>query len=232
MEDISILIIEDDEDINNLLKEILQEAEPGYKIRQGFSGTEGKLLYSMERPDLVLVDLMMPGLTGEEIVGKIRQDSTLPIVVVSAKLDTDTKVRLLELGADDFIVKPFDPEELVARVRAQLRRYRDFSNKGGDQDILDFKNLVLNRQERRVEVRGQEIRLTAKEYEILSLLLSYPKKVFTKSNLYQSIWGDSAFIDDNTLNVHISNLRNKISQFDSQEEYIETVWGIGFKLKN
>lgn len=230
MENINILIIEDDEDINNLLKEIL-EGE-GYKIRQGFSGTEGKLLYEMEKPDLILLDLMLPGLTGEDIVREIRQEDIMPIIIISARLDIETKVELLSLGADDFVEKPFDLNEVLARVEAQIRRYLKFSNLSERSDNIQYKNLILNDDERQVLVNNKQLRLTVKEYEILKLFLKYPKKVFTKSNIYQSIWGDDAFMDDNTLNVHISNLRTKIGKYDEEEEYIETVWGIGFKLKS
>lgn len=230
MEDMKILIVEDDDDINNLLKEILETEN--YKIAQGFSGTEGKLLFNMEKPDLVILDLMLPGLTGEQIVKEIRQTSVIPIIIISAKLDIDTKVELLKLGADDFIEKPFDIQEVVARVNAQIRRYMEFSNKEGMEDSIVYKNIELLDSERKVLVNKEEIKLTSKEYDILKLLFRYPKKVFTKSNLYQSIWGDDVYIDDNTLNVHISNLRNKIAKFDKDEEYIETVWGIGFRLKN
>ncbi len=230
MEDMKVLIVEDDDDINNLLKEILETEN--YKIAQGFSGTEGKLLFNMEKPDLVILDLMLPGLTGEQIVKEIRQTSVIPIIIISAKLDIDTKVELLKLGADDFIEKPFDIQEVVARINAQIRRYMEFSNKEGMEDSIVYKNIELLDSERKVLVNKEEIKLTSKEYDILKLLFRYPKKVFTKSNLYQSIWGDDVYIDDNTLNVHISNLRNKIAKFDKDEEYIETVWGIGFRLKN
>ncbi len=230
-EDIEILIVEDDEDINNLLKEIL--LAEGYKVRQSFSGTEGKMVYSMSGADLVILDLMMPGLTGEELLIELRKEDTIPVIVISAKLDTETKVNLLKMGADDFIEKPFEVAEVLARVEAQLRRFFQFSTgKNAREDIISFKNLELNNTERRVLVGGSEIKLTVKEYDILRLLLTYPKKVFTKSNIYESIWGEDAFMDDNTLNVHISNLRTKIQKFDQEEEYIETIWGIGFKLKN
>jgi len=230
--DVKILIVEDDEDINNLLREILESK--GYNVKQGFSGTEGRLLYKIEKPDLVILDLMMPGLTGEELVGDIRDRDIVPIIIISAKLDTETKVDLLSLGADDFIEKPFELSEVLARVEAQLRRYFEFNSKNREKSegLIKFKNLVVNVSERKVLVNNSEIRLTVKEYDILNLLLTYPKKVFTKANIYESIWGDSAFMDDNTLNVHISNLRTKIEKYDSEEDYIETVWGIGFKLKN
>lgn len=225
---IKILIVEDDIDINNLLNEILIDEE--YHIVQSYSGTEAKLLLERETFDLVLLDLMLPGLPGEEIVTLIRKKYTMPIIIISARLDITTKVNLLQLGADDFIEKPFDIEEVLARIEAQLRRYKEFSKLEGKKE-LSHKKLVLLEDEMEVKIDGISLKLTKKEYEILYLLLSYPKKVFTKANLFEQVWEDEVYVDDNTLNVHVSNLRNKISELDSENEYIETVWGIGFKLK-
>lgn len=225
----NILIVEDDESINNLLKEILNDK--GYLVTQAFSGTEARLILKENSFDLILLDLMLPGVGGEKIVGFIREKWSMPIIIISAKMDLDTKVNLLSLGADDFIEKPFELKEVLARVQSQLRRWVRYSDNNRNENVLTSKDLKLLTDERRVLIKGNEIKLTAKEYEILKLLMTYPKKVFTKSNLYESIWDESSYIDDNTLNVHISNIRNKISEFD-KEEYIETVWGIGFKLKN
>lgn len=227
-DNIKILIVEDDIDINNLLAEILFDER--YHITQSYSGTEAKLVLERETFDLVLLDLMLPGLPGEEIVSLIRKKYTMPIIIISARLDITTKVNLLQLGADDFVEKPFDIKEVLARVDAQIRRYLDFSHpvrKGK----LSHKNLVLTEEGMEVKVKDIRLKLTKKEYDILHLLLLYPKKVFTKANLFEHVWEDEIYIDDNTLNVHISNLRNKIQEVDGENEYIETVWGIGFKLK-
>lgn len=224
---INVLIVEDDMDINNLLAEILLEDK--YNITQSYSGTEAKLLLEREQFDLVLLDLMLPGLSGEEIVTLIRKEHTMPIIIISARLDTTTKVELLQLGADDFIEKPFDIKEVLARANAHTRRYKEFSKQGDSENILNHKNISLYEDEMKVLLKGSEMKLTKKEYDILHLLLLYPKKVFTKANLFEKIWEDEVYIDDNTLNVHVSNLRNKLSLLDT-EEYIETVWGIGFKL--
>ncbi len=225
--DINILVVEDDEDINNLIRDILRRS--GYRVSQAFSGSEASLLLRMEDFNLVILDLMLPGVKGEDLVEQIREKSNIPIIIVSAKLDVETKVGLLEQGADDFISKPFDNKELLARVGAQLRRYLEYSSE--IEEIREFKNLRLLDEERRVLIGEEDLKLTATEYDILKLFLDNPKKVFSKGNIYASIWGDNAYMDENTLNVHISNIRNKIAKYDD-EEYIKTIWGIGFKLNS
>ncbi len=155
----------------------------------------------------------------------------MPILIISANLNIITKVELLQMGADDYIEKPFDIKEVLARVEAQLRRYKEFSNTN-QSNILRSKNLILNEDEMKITINNNILKLTKKEYDIIHLLLRYPKKVFTKSNLFEKVWDNEIYIDDNSLNVHISNLRNKIAEYDSENEYIETVWGIGFKLKS
>lgn len=227
----SILVIEDDQDINNLIKSIL--IKEGYTVRQAFSGTEGKLLLDMFNFHLVLLDLMLPGMTGEEIINEVRKNHNMPIIVISAKTSVNDRINVLKLGADDFVSKPFDINEVLARVQAQLRRYTEFSHDDkNEKSLLTYKNMVLNRDEIRVEVKEKEIQLTAKEFHIMELLLSNPKKVFTRANLFEQVWKDEFLGDDNTVNVHISNIRSKISAEDSDEQYIKTVWGIGFKLED
>lgn len=186
----------------------------------------------LERYDfqLILLDLMLPGVTGEELIAKVRKIKTMPIIVISAKIGQDVKIDVLKLGADDFMSKPFDVNEVLARVEAQLRRYMIFSKANGSQNILKYKNLILNKETLKVEVKGKEIYLTAKELSILEMLLSYPSKVFTKSNLFETVWGGNYMDDDNTINVHISKIRSKIAEVDPDTEYIHTVWGIGFKI--
>ena len=208
METCHILVVEDDQDINRLLCRIL---------------TDGGYDY-----DLVLLDLMLPGITGEEFIARMRKKRTMPIIVLSAKAGLEDRVNVLRLGADDFIPKPFDNAEVLARVEAQLRRYKQFSAPGGGQ-VLRCGDLELDREAIRVTAGGREVPLTAREFEILSLLMSHPRKVFTREQLYESAWGGEYMGDDNTVNVHISNLRSKLSKV-SDQEYIKTVWGIGFKM--
>ncbi|MFL0252004.1 response regulator transcription factor [Clostridium neuense] len=225
---INILIAEDDVDINNLLKKIL--TKEGYNVRCTYSGSEAEMCLERYDFQLILLDLMLPGVTGEELIAKVRKIKTMPIIVISAKIGQDVKIDVLKLGADDFMSKPFDVNEVLARVEAQLRRYMIFSKANGSQNILKYKNLILNKETLKVEVKGKEIYLTAKELSILEMLLSYPSKVFTKSNLFETVWGGNYMDDDNTINVHISKIRSKIAEVDPDTEYIHTVWGIGFKI--
>ena len=224
----NILVIEDDESIYNLIYKIL--IKQGYNVRQAFSGTEGKMLLNMYNFQLVLLDLMLPGMTGEEIIGNIRETKNMPIIVISAKTALDDKVNVLKMGADDFVSKPFDIKEILARVEAQLRRYTKFSIGENSKKVLKYKELVLDKEQIEVRVKNERITLTGKEFSILELLMSNPKKVFTRENLFEHVWNDDFFGDDNTVNVHVSNLRSKISSIDKDNEYIKTVWGIGFKL--
>lgn len=218
-----ILIVEDDNDINNLLAEILTRA--GYMVRQAFSGTEGRMLFDQKPPGLALLDLMLPGIMGEELIVHIRQSSRIPVIVLSAKEAGADKVNALRSGADDYVTKPFDEEELLARIEANLRRAGASADAAGAAP-LTYRDIALDRETREVTAAGDSITLTAREFAILELFLQSPKKVFTKANIYQSVWNDEFFGDDNTVNVHISNLRAKLPG-----DYIETVWGIGFRLR-
>ena len=222
-----ILVVEDDPDINRLLCRILTDG--GYDVRPAFSGSEAVLWAEQYEYDLVLLDLMLPGLTGEEFIAQMRRKKTMPILVLSAKAGLEDRVNVLRLGADDFIPKPFDNAEVLARVEAQLRRYRQFSAPAEAGEVLRLGDLVLDREAVRVTVGGKDVALTAREFEILALLLSHPKKVYTREQLYENVWGGEYIGDDNTVNVHISNLRSKLGKV-SDREYIKTVWGIGFKM--
>ena len=222
-----ILVVEDDQDINRLLCRILTDG--GYDVRPAFSGSEAVLWAEQYEYDLVLLDLMLPGLTGEEFIAQMRRKKTMPILVLSAKAGLEDRVNVLRLGADDFISKPFDNAEVLARVEAQLRRYRQFSAPAEAGEVLRLGDLVLDREAVRVTAGGKDVALTAREFEILALLLSHPKKVYTREQLYENVWGGEYMGDDNTVNVHISNLRSKLGKV-SDREYIKTVWGIGFKM--
>lgn len=228
MDDINILVVEDDQDINKLLCKILEGG--GYHCRPAFSGSEAVLWAEQYEYDLVLLDLMLPGLTGEEFIAQMRKKKTMPIIVLSAKAGLESRVNVLRLGADDFIPKPFDNAEVLARVEAQLRRYMQFSRPGGEgRPVLTCGDLVLDRESVSVTAGGSTVPVTAREFEILALLMGHPKKVFTREQLYEQVWGGEYFGDDNTVNVHISNLRSKLAKV-SGVEYIKTVWGIGFKM--
>ncbi len=225
-----ILIIEDDTDINNMTAEALKKA--GYESTQAFSGTEGLLYIEKEPFSLVTMDLMLPGLNGEDLLPKIRAKQGIPVIVISAKDSIDSKVNLLTSGAEDYLTKPFDIQELIARVGVQIRRFaRDLSGSGSPEaDVLTFKEMELHMDSYSVSVCGKPLDLTRQEFKILELLLLHPNKVFSKQDIYDYAWDDIYIGEDKTINVHISNIRKKLKAV-TEEEYIETVWGIGFRLK-
>ncbi len=224
-----ILVIEDDADINRLLCKYLTKEQ--YQVMPAYSGTEARLLLKMEAFHLVLLDLMLPGANGEELITEIRCSSQVPILVISAKTDLSDKVAALRNGADDYITKPFEREEVLARVGALLRRsMRNTTSPLVKEDgLYSFKELLLNSNSREILVQGKPITLTGYEFDILQRLLQYPDKVFTKEQLYQDIWKSGYYGEDNTINVHVSNIRKKIKEYDDSS-YIKTIWGIGFKM--
>ena len=226
---INILVVEDDADINELLCNIL--IREGYNVRGAYSGTEAKMCIEQKDYDIILLDLMLPGISGEALISEIRKIKIMPIIVISAKTTQEDKINVLKIGADDFIGKPFDIYEVIARVEAQLRRYTEFSSSKGKDNKLKYKNIILDSEAKEVFVNNKLLSLTFREFAILELLLSNPKKVFTRGNIFEAVWNDEFLGDENTINVHISNLRSKLSKEDSEIKYIQTVWGIGFKLQ-
>ena len=224
-----ILIVEDDNDINHMLSELL--GSQGYQTASAFSGTEALFYIEREAPAAVILDLMLPGMTGEELLARIKNtDAGIAVIVSSAKDDMRTRVELLRAGADDYVVKPFDTDELLARLEAVLRRNGNQSA-GSRTPRLTYKDIVMEPEDFRVTVAGQEITLTRREYLILELLIRNPGKVFTKNNIYESVWNEEYLGEDNAVNVHISNIRQKLAKANREETYIQTVWGIGFKMK-
>lgn len=227
---VKILVVEDDNDINNMLANLVQRN--GCEAIQVYSGTEAALHLKITEFNLVLLDIMVPGMDGKALLGMIRKTMDIPVIVISARIDKADKIEMLNLGADDYITKPFDIDELWARINSNLRRYSKGNNRGeGSKNILSFKDLTLNKDTKEVLVNGNELNLTAREFTILELLLSNSKKIFSKANLFESVWGDEYMGDDNTVNVHMSNLRSKLQKANKGEEYIETIWGMGYKLK-
>lgn len=218
-----ILVMEDNDEINGLLCEMLRKN--GFEAKAAFSGTEGLLYLSSEAYELVLLDLMLPGKSGEQVLKEIRQQSDVPIIIISAKSDMDGKVELLEHGADDYITKPFDVREVMARIRLQLKN--DHQKSAACTEI-EHGEIRIEPELRKVSVCSQPLNLTKQEYEILLLLLSNPNKIFTKQELYEGAWNEYYIGEDKTINVHISNIRNKIKAV-TDTPYIETVWGIGFR---
>lgn len=232
----NILIVEDDPDINGLLVKIMKQQ--GYETVQAFSGTEAELrLFQGEAIagfDLILLDLMLPGMMGEELLAKIREVSDIPVIVLSAKSALEDRVNVLNSGADDYLVKPFEPAEVTARVNGALKRYFRYQKKETptaieEKEQLVYKKLSLYPVEREVKADGALLSLTAHEYDILKLLMENPNKVFSRESLYEAVWQGGYYGEDNTVNMHISNLRKKIGAV-LEEEYIKTVWGIGYKL--
>ena len=220
-----ILIVEDDTDINNMIRDALSKA--GYACTQAFSGTEGLLYIEKEPYSLVLLDLMLPGRNGEELLSEIKKKYSVPVMVVSAKDSIESKVDLLNSGAEDYMTKPFDIQELIARVGVQIRRFSGETEQR--KDVLSYKDLRLCTDSYTVTVSGKQADLTKQEFKILEFLLLHPKKVCSKQEIYDYAWDDLHIGEDKTINVHISNIRRKLKKL-SQEEYIETVWGIGFCL--
>ncbi len=224
-----ILIVEDDNDINHMLKELL--AQQGYEVSQAFSGTEALLYLEKMQPMAVILDLMLPGMNGQELLSHIKNiNAGIAVIISSAKEDVKTRVELLRAGADDYIVKPFDTEELLARLEAVLRRLEG-EESPKNHNRLEYKDIIMEVDDFLVTVSGEEITLTKREYYILQLLMENPGKVFTKNNIYESVWNEEFLGEDNAVNVHISNIRQKLAAVNAQETYIQTVWGIGFKMK-
>ena len=222
-----ILIIEDDADINNVLRELL--AQNGYLTESAYSGTEAIMRFAAEKYELVLLDLMLPGKNGLEVLEVIRQQgSFVPVIALTAVNDKVSIVELLKSGADDYITKPFDADELLARIEARLRN----SAGAGTQSLTVFKDIVLNDELYDAFIGDRPLHLSKREFEIFALLVGNPKKVFTKNNIYESVWRDEFLGDDNTVNVHISKIRAKIAAIKPNEEYIQTIWGIGFKMRD
>ena len=216
----TILVVEDDTNINRLIKDILKENN--YNAIGAFSGTEALMLLDKEKIDLILLDLMLPGLNGEEI---IKQVKNIPIIVISAKISSEDKVNTLLSGANDYITKPFNSEELLARISVQLR----LNNVVNKNKSLKYKDICLKNDGHTLYVRGVKVYLTKTEYAILKQLIINQNQVLTKSKLLELISYETLDCDENSLKVHISNIRRKIKEITS-EEYIESIWGIGYKI--
>ena len=220
-----ILIAEDDTNINEMIQTSLTQA--GYSCVSAYSGTEAILLLERaESFDLMILDLMLPGISGQNVLQELRKTSNIPVIVLSAKDELDTKVDLLTLGANDYMTKPFNLKELETRVMVQLR---NTGSRLEDNDDLIYKELRLEKNKKQFSVCGTPVSLTAHELRIMELFLSYPERVFSKGEIYESAWDDYYIGEDKTINVHISNIRAKIKKI-TDTEYIETIWGLGFRL--
>ena len=224
-----ILLVEDDAEISEMLKNYL--ATENYDVVCAFDGQEACSMFDAAAVHLVLLDLMIPKISGLDVVQHIRKKSFVPIIIISAK-DTDSDKTLgLGLGADDYITKPFSVVEVLARIKAALRRTTQYDSAAASSPaILAAGDLVMNLSDYTVSKKGKAVALTAKEFEILKLLLQNPRKVYTKEQIYSLVWNDAYYGDENAVNVHISRLRNKIEDDSRNPRYVVTVWGIGYKL--
>lgn len=221
-----ILIVEDDKEIVRLLSDFLSGNR--YEV---YSATEGKTASEMIKSktyDIILMDLMLPYKSGEQLIKELREISDTPVIVISAKSMMETKLEALRLGADDYIVKPFDLNEVLVRIQVVLRRVKIVESKKSE--VISSGKLSFSKDENSVKYDGEIIQLTAKEMQLLRLFLEYPEKVYTKANLYESVWNDTYYYEDNTINVHMSNLRSKLKKATGHD-FIETVWGIGYRFK-
>ena len=225
-----ILVIDDEEHIVELLQFNLETSD--YIVDYSYDGFDGFLKAKENKPDLILLDWMLPNISGIDVLKKLRGDKDLkniPVIMLTAKNMESDKVEGLVGGADDYITKPFQCEEIIARVNSQLRRYRSNSLQEKEFKIYKFKELILDEEAREVRVKDKVLSLTAYEFQILSILVKNPDKVFSREILYSKVWKNGYYGEDNSVNVHISNIRKKIKEV-IQEEYIKTVWGIGFKM--
>lgn len=222
-----VLIVEDDSDIGNLIKDYLKNEK--FNVLLCINGKNAVDNFKNFKPDIVILDIMLPGVDGIEICRTIRTFSVIPIIMLSAKSGDMDKILSLGVGADDYITKPFSPFEVVARVKAHIRRYKTFSNSNVNTTpgVKKFNNLIIDSKSYKVTYNGKEIHFTSREFEIIDFLSEYPGEVFSKEQVYDNVWGLSGFGDLNTVAVYIKRIREKFSKYDLN--YIKTVWSIGYK---
>ncbi|MCQ2501424.1 MAG: response regulator transcription factor [Lachnospiraceae bacterium] len=225
----NILICDDEKDIVNALEIYL--SDPDYTLFEAFNGKEALEILQKEEIHLVLLDLMMPVMDGVTAMAKIRQTSNVPVIILTAKSEDSDKILGLNIGADDYITKPFNPLEVVARVRSQLRRYLKLGSAVAAEEILRIGGIELNDGSKEVHVDGESVALTPKEYEILKLFMSNPGKVFSPKEIYGLVWKEKPFGTENTVAVHIRHLREKIEIDPAEPRYIKVIFGQGYKIE-
>lgn len=233
-----ILVVEDDSEIRKLLKDYLTGYD--YDVTEAKEGNQASMLIASECFDVILMDMMLPFRSGDVLIKELRsrkddiKAARTPVIVISAKSGSETRIETIRIGADDYIIKPFNLDEVLVRIEAVLRRSADGAYASSDSEqgrgVLSFGDLEYSEANNMVTFKGSPVKLTAKEMMLLAILLKNPQKTFTKANLYESVWNDTYIYEDNTINVHMSNLRSKLKNATGQD-YIETVWGIGYKLK-
>lgn len=225
-----ILIVEDEEAIADLEKDYLEMS--GYEVRIENDGIKGLEAAMNGEVDLIILDLMLPGMDGYDICKKVREEKNIPIIMVSAKKDDIDKIRGLGLGADDYMTKPFSPSELVARVKAHLSRYeRLIGSNQKSNDIVEIRGIKIDKTARRVYINGEEKIFTTKEFDLLTFLAENPNHVFTKDELFREIWDMDSIGDIATVTVHIKKIREKVEADTANPQYIETIWGVGYRFK-
>lgn len=222
----NILVVDDDQSINKMVREYL--VSKGYRTDGAYSGTEAVMLLERNRYELIVLDLMLPGMTGEEVLEYVMKNCKTPVIALSAKDDVSSKLVLLKGGAEDYMTKPFDPEELLARIEIVLRR----NHSAPAARMLTYGNLELDPEARTLLQMGQPVALTKNEFAILEMLMERPAVVFTKEMIYEKLWNEQPDASDNTISVHVSNIRKKLAATEPDHSYVKTVWGIGFKMES
>ena len=221
----TLLIIEDVADVNAMLCEFFTQA--GYNVLSAKDGAEGLEKFKSTSIDFIILDIMLPFLDGKQLLKEIRAKSDVPVLMLSAKDATSTKIDFLKLGADDYMTKPFDLGELLARVESTLRRV----NKGKITTVFTYENITVDDEQKSVTVHNRSVNLTATEFGLLRVMIEHPKKVFTKANLFESVWNEPFYGEDDLLKTHMSNLRTKLKKSSNGHDYIDTIRGIGYRLK-
>lgn len=230
MQDLNVLVVDDDQEIVNVIEIYLKNE--GLNVLKAYDGIQAIQQLRENEIHLILMDIMMPKLDGIQTTLKIREQNQIPIILVSAKGEDTDKIIGLNLGADDYIVKPFNPLELVARVKSQLRRYVTFSGSFGERDdVLQCDGLVINNTTKEVLVDGEPVRLTPIEYKILHLLMQNQGRVFSIDEIYEKVWNEPSFNAENTVAVHIRRIREKIEFDPKKPKYLKVVWGLGYKIE-
>jgi DNA-binding response OmpR family regulator len=224
----NIAIVEDEPSISEVVSLYLKRS--GYRVQIYADGSSAQEAFSRQIPDLVILDVMLPGMDGFAITRELRDRSDVPIILLTSRREESDRIAGLELGADDYVVKPFSPQELVSRVRAVLRRSAKEDPLDSDV-VVNFPDIQMNPQTHSVVVRGQDVSLTAKEFDMLYHLIRHPKQVFSRDHLLETIWGLSDYIDPSTVTVHIRRLREKIETDPANPTHLQTVWGVGYKFE-
>lgn len=232
MSDVNILVVDDEKEIAELIEIYL--VSDGYKVYKAYNANEGLEILKKEDIKLAILDIMMPGMNGLDMCKVIREKNNIPIIMLSAKSTDLDKILGLGTGADDYVTKPFNPLELTARVKSQLRRYTQFNPGSHGEDVqneISIRGLTINKENHRVTVYNDEVKLTPIEFDILFLLASNPGKVFSTDEIFEKVWNEKVYEANNTVMVHIRRLRGKMREDERPEKIITTVWGVGYKIE-